>query len=125
MAARKSARAETVDDYLAAAPDDARAALTGLRKTITAAAPEATEVISYQIPTYKHHGPLVAFAAHKDHCGLYVMSSDVMRAHAAELKDFELGKTTIRFPADNPLPAPLVTTLVKARIAENEGGGNS
>jgi uncharacterized protein YdhG (YjbR/CyaY superfamily) len=63
--------------------------------------------------------------ARKGHCGLYVMSSDVMCAHAAELEDHELGKTTIRFPADKPLPAPLVTKLVKARIAENEAGGHS
>ena len=66
--AKNSAKAETIDDYLAALPEDARAALAKLRKAIKAAAPKATEVISYQIPAYKHHGLLVGFAAFKDHC---------------------------------------------------------
>jgi len=122
--AKKRARAETVDDYLAAVPEDARAALEKLRKTIKAAAPKATEVISYQIPAYKHHGLLVGFAALKDHCTFHIMSPDVTRAHAADLKEYRLGKASIRFPANKPLPAALVTKLVKARIAENETRGN-
>lgn len=89
MPAKKSLPAESVDDYLAAVPEDARAVLAKLRKTIKAAAPKATEVISYRIPTYKHHGPLVGFAAFKKHRGFYVMSLDVMRAHAAELKEYD------------------------------------
>jgi uncharacterized protein YdhG (YjbR/CyaY superfamily) len=123
--AKKRTRPQTVDDYLAGLPADARAALGKLRKTIQTAAPDATEIISYQIPTYRHYGPLVAFAAFKDHCGFYVMSPKVMRAHAAELEGYEVGKATIRFPATKPLPAALVTKLVKARIAENERGGKS
>jgi uncharacterized protein YdhG (YjbR/CyaY superfamily) len=117
---KRSARAETVDGYLAALPDDARAALAKLRKTIKAAAPKATEVISYQIPTFKHEGMLVAFAAFEGHCGFYIMSPKVLSAYTAELKDYELNKASIRFPANKPLPAALVTKLVKARIAENE-----
>jgi uncharacterized protein YdhG (YjbR/CyaY superfamily) len=117
---KKSAKAETVDDYLAAAPEEARAALAKLRKRIKAAAPKATEVISYQIPAYKHHGLLVGFAALKGHCTFHIMSTDVTRAHAAELKGYKLGKASIRFASDKPLPAALVTKLVKARIAENE-----
>jgi uncharacterized protein YdhG (YjbR/CyaY superfamily) len=120
MSAKRSARAETVDDYLAAVPQDARAALEALRGTIRGAAPEATETISYQIPTFKDHGPLVAFAAFENHCGFYVMSPEVMRAHAADLKGYETGKGSIRFAADKPLPAALVRKLVKARLAENK-----
>jgi len=117
---KRSARAETVDGYLAAVPEDARVALAKLRMTIKAAAPKATEVISYQIPTFKHQGMLVAFAAFEGHCGFYIMSPNVLRAHAAELKDYELNKASIRFPANKPLPAALVTKLVKACVAENE-----
>jgi len=116
----KQAKPTSVDEYLATVPEAARAALEKLRQIIRAAAPEATEVISYQIPTFKHHGPLVAFAAAKDHCGFYVMSPKVMRAHAAELKNYDTATATIRFPADKPLPAVLVEKLVKARIKENE-----
>ena len=114
-------KAKSVDDYLASVPADARAALLKLRKTIRAAAPKATEEISYQVPTFKHHGGLVAYAAFPDHCSFFVMSTEVMRAHAAELENYPVGKGSIRFPADKPLPATLVKKLVKARIAENEG----
>ena len=116
----RKALAETVAGYLAVVPKDARAALAKLRKTIRAAAPKATEVISYQIPAYKHHGLLVGFAALKDHCTFHVMSPQVMRAYAAELKGYKTGKGSIRFPAGKPLPAALVKKLVQARIAENE-----
>ncbi len=119
---KKRARTETVDDYLAAVPKEARAVLAKLRKTIRAAAPKAAEVISYQIPAYKHHGLLVGFAALKNHCTFHVMSPTVLRAHVGELKGFDLNKASIRFPADKPLPAALVRKLVKARIAENETG---
>jgi uncharacterized protein YdhG (YjbR/CyaY superfamily) len=117
---KTSAQAQTVDDYLATVPEDARAALAKLRKTIKAAAPNAIEIVSYQIPAYKHHGLLVGFAALKDHCTFHVMSTGVTRAHAAELKAYKIGKASIRFPANKPLPTALVKKLVKARIAENE-----
>jgi uncharacterized protein YdhG (YjbR/CyaY superfamily) len=120
--AKRMARAETVDDYLAAVPEDVRAALAKLRKTIKAAAPKATEVISYQIPAYKHQGLLVGFASSSGLCTFHIMSVQVTRAHAAELKGYKLGKASIRFAPDKPLPAALVTKLVKARIAENEAG---
>ena len=117
-----SVRQKNVDEYLAAAPEDARAALAKLRKTIRAAAPKATDVISYQIPAYKHRGLLVGFAAMKDHCTFHIMSTEVTRAHAAELKGYKIGKASIRFLPGNPLPTALVTKLIKARIAENESG---
>lgn len=111
---------DRVDDYLAALPADARAALGKLRKIIRAAAPEATEGISYRIPTFRHHGQLVGFAALPEHCTFFVMSTEVTRAHAAELHGYPIGKGSIRFRTDEPLPPALVTKLVKARIAENE-----
>jgi uncharacterized protein YdhG (YjbR/CyaY superfamily) len=116
---------ETVEDYLASVPPDARAALLKLRKTIQSAAPDATEEISYQVPTFKLNGGLVAYAAFPDHCSFFVMSTAVMRAHAAELQGYPVGKGSIRFSPDEPLPAALVRKLVKARIAENEARGRS
>ena len=118
----KRAPARDVEDYLAAVPEDVRAALEKLRQTIKAAAPKATEVISYQIPAYRHHGLLVGFAASKAHCTFHIMSVEVTRAHAADLKGYKHGKASIRFAANKPLPAALVTKLVKARIVENEAG---
>jgi uncharacterized protein YdhG (YjbR/CyaY superfamily) len=118
-----NAQPRDVDEYLAASPEDARAALASLRKTIRAAAPMANEVISYQIPAYKHHGLLVGFAALKDHCTFHIMSTEVMRAHAVELKGYKVGKASIRFAPNKPLPVSLVRKLVKARILENESRG--
>ena len=120
-AGRKNTRAVTVASYLAAVPKDARAALVKLRKAIKAAAPQATEGISYGMPAFKHQGPLVYYAAFKDHCSFFPGSVAVMRRFAAELKDYDTtGKGTIRFPAKKPLPAALVTKLVRTRVAEND-----
>jgi uncharacterized protein YdhG (YjbR/CyaY superfamily) len=112
---------ETVAAYLAALPKDSRAALKKLRQTIKAAAPEAIEGISYGMPAFKHKGPLVYYAAFKDHCSFFPASMAMMRRFAAELKRYDnASKGTIRFQPDNPLPVSLVTKLVRARVAENE-----
>jgi len=111
-------KAKTVDEYLAALPEDQHAALEKLRKAITAAAPEAEECISYQLPAFRLNGRmLVWFGATPKHCAFY--PGAVVEAHQDELKDYDTSKGTIRFQPDHPLPATLVRKLVKARIAEN------
>src|ERR1700737_2915428 len=118
-----STTAKTVDDYIAAAPKDKRAALTKLRKTIKAAAPNATEIISYGRVGYKQEANRVAYIAYwRAHIALYGTSSKFIDAHAAELKPYVQSKGTIQFPADKPIPYGLVTKIVKARIAEIEKG---
>lgn len=113
----------SVEDYLAALPQEPRAALEKLRKTIKAAAPEATETISYQMPTLKDQGRfLVSYAAFKDHCSLFPASKAVMEALGEELKPYFSGKGTLRFTADKPIPAALVKKIVKTRIEENAPG---
>jgi len=116
---KQSASVQTVDDYLATLPEDARATLEKLRKTIKAAAPKATEGTSYQMPMFKHHGMLVGFAAFKDHCSFFPGAKPVA-TFKDELKDYKTSKGTIRFPIGKPLPAALVKKIVKARIEENE-----
>jgi uncharacterized protein YdhG (YjbR/CyaY superfamily) len=108
-----------VDEYLAGVPKEARVVLEKLRQTIKAAAPMASEVISYQMPMYKHHGMVIGFAAFKDHCSIFPGSA-VMDAHKEELKRYSTSKGTIRFPVNKPLPAALVKKLVKMRIRENQ-----
>ncbi|HET6373411.1 MAG TPA: DUF1801 domain-containing protein [Candidatus Polarisedimenticolia bacterium] len=110
---------ESIDGYLEAVPPRTRAALKSLRKAIKAAAPKADEVISYRVPSFKYHGMLVGFAAFREHCSFFLMSTTVMEAHKDELKRYDTSAGTIRFTADAPLPAALVTKLVKARIKEN------
>jgi len=109
----------SVAAYLRAVPPVPRAALQKLRKTIKAAAPQATEVISYGMPCFKHHGMLLCFAAFKDHCSLF-MSTYLTKTLKRELASYQTAKGTIRFTADKPLPAALVRKLVKARVAQNE-----
>lgn len=116
---KSGATPQTVDDYLAALPEEARATLEKLRKTIKAVAPRATEVISYQMPMFKHHGMLVGFAAFKDHCSFFPGAKPIA-TYKDELKAYKTSKGTIRFPVGKPLPAALVKKLVKARVAENE-----
>jgi len=120
---KPSATPQTVDDYLAALPQDARATLEKIRKTIKAVAPKATEVISYQMPMYKQHGMLVGFAAFKDHCSLFPGAQPIA-TYKDELKAYKTSKGTIRFPIGRPLPAALVKKLVKSRIAQNEAAFN-
>ena len=109
----------SVAAYLRAVPPAPRAALQQLRKTIKAAAPEATELISYGMPMFKHHGMLVGYAAFKDHCSLF-MSTVLAKAYKKALAPYQTSKGTIRFTVEKPLPTTLVRKLVKARIAQNE-----
>lgn len=116
----KTAPAKDIDDYLASVPSEARAALEKLRRTISDAAPMATEKISYGMPAFYYNGPLVSFGAFKNHCSFFPMSVSVMTSHKFQLKRYDTSKGTIRFPMNKPLPAELVKRLVKARIKENE-----
>ena len=112
--------AQDVDDYLSRLPQDSRAALEKLRRTIKSVVPGAVEVISYQIPTFKYQGRmLVSYAAFSEHCSFFPGARPI-EIHRNELKAYQTSKGTIRFPIDKPLPAALVKKLVKARIAENE-----
>jgi uncharacterized protein YdhG (YjbR/CyaY superfamily) len=114
---------DPVEEFLANVPEPERAALGDLRRLIQAAAPGATELINYGVPMFRLNGRnLVSFAAGKDHCSFYVQSPAVMEAHAADLTGFKTSKGTVQFTPDKRIPADLVTKLVKARIAENQGG---
>jgi uncharacterized protein YdhG (YjbR/CyaY superfamily) len=109
----------SVEEYLAALPETPRAALEKLRQTIKAAAPEATETITYQMPTFKLDGRfLVSYAAFKEHCSLFPASAKVLEACGEELKPHFSGKGTIRFTADKPLSSALVRKIVETRIEE-------
>jgi uncharacterized protein YdhG (YjbR/CyaY superfamily) len=110
----------SVEEYLGALPEAPRAALEKLRKTIKAAAPRATETITYQMPTFKQDGRfLVSYAAFKDHCSLFPASAKVLEAHGKELKPYFSGKGTLRFTVEKPIPTALVKKIVKTLIEEN------
>ncbi len=119
MALKRDLAPKTVDEYLAHVPPRFRTALQRLRRTIKTAAPDADEIISYKMPAFKQNGILLYYSAFKDHCSIFGVSAQVRRQFAAELKPFETGKGTIHFTPDKPLPADLITRIVKARVAEN------
>ena len=91
-----------------------------LRKTIRAAAPDATEKISYAMPAFEHGGRiLVYYSAFADHYSLFVATGAVKEALGAELTPYLSGKGTIRFSWDERLPVSLVKEVVKVRLQEN------
>lgn len=108
----------TVDKYIQALPEDVRNILGKIRQTIRKAAPEAVEVISYQIPTFKLQGRnLVHFAAFKNHIGLYPLPSAI-EAFKQELASYKQGKGSVQFPLDRPIPYELVERIVGFRVKE-------
>lgn len=120
----KGTKLATVEDYLAGVPEESRATLEKLRKTIRSAVPKAVEVLWYQMPTFKlNERPIVCVGAFKNHCSLFPMSGAVINAHQDELKSYQTSKGTIRFPIGERLPATLVKKIVKARIEEVERRG--
>jgi uncharacterized protein YdhG (YjbR/CyaY superfamily) len=113
--------AEDVADYLSQVPEPQREALERLRRTIKSTAPDAVEVISYQIPTFKLNGRmLVSYAAFKHHCSFFPGAGPI-EMHADDLKSFQTSKGTIQFTPEHPLSTALVKKLVKTRIKLNGG----
>lgn len=115
----KRSSTRDVDTYIKAAPRNARIKLVQLRKIIRAAAPRAEESISYRIPYYNYHGPLVWFAAFKHHIGIF-FRPPIIAEHKQELKGYVTTKSAVHFPLEQPLPVALIRKLVKARITKNK-----
>lgn len=115
----KRSIAKGVDECLARVPEPARRTLKRIRAMIRPVVPaEASEAISYGIPSFKYKGWLVGYAAFANHCSFFPGARPTKFAN--ELKRFPTTKGTIRFPVDRPLPAALVKKLVRARIAANK-----
>lgn len=108
----------SIDEYIATFPADIQKILQELRATIRAAAPEAQEKISYQMPTFFLNGNLVHFAAFKNHIGFYPAPVGI-EEFKEELAPYAGAKGSVRFPLDQPLPLELVSRIVKFRVAGN------
>jgi uncharacterized protein YdhG (YjbR/CyaY superfamily) len=111
-------RFNSIDEYIAAFPEDIQIILQQIRETIQAAAPDAIEKISYQMPTFAQNGNLVHFAAFKTHIGFYPTPSGT-EAFKEEIARYQSGMGSIQFPLDEPMPLDLITRIVKMRVAEN------
>jgi uncharacterized protein YdhG (YjbR/CyaY superfamily) len=108
----------SIDAYIAACPPEVRKTLEQIRATIRAAAPQASERISYQIPTFSLHGNLVHFAAFSRHIGFYPTSSGIEH-FKNEFSGYETARGTVRFPLDRPIPYDLIRRIVQFRVREN------
>jgi len=113
------AKYRDVDEYMAQLPDDRRAAMEQLRGTIRSAAPDATEAISYNMPAFRLGGRfLVSYEAFKNHYSLFPWSDGMVEELGDEMEPYAVGKGTIRFSADKPIPLELVTRIVAIRNRE-------
>ncbi len=109
----------SVDAYLASLPADKQAALGRLRTQVASLVPEAVEVISYGIPTFKLDGKaLIWYAAWKSHCSIYPLTDAFAAAHPDVLKEHGGTKGSLHFTPANPLPEPLIAELVRERVAD-------
>ncbi len=107
-----------MDEYIAAFPKEVQDILERLRQAIREAAPEAEETISYGMPAFKLNGPLVYFAAFKNHIGFYPTSSGITVFHK-EISSYKQGRGSVQFPINEPVPFDLVKKIVKFRAKEN------
>lgn len=114
----RTTRWTSTDAYIAAALPDRRPVLEELRAAIRAAAPEADEMISYNMPAFAQHGTLVYFATMTNHIGFYPTANGIA-AFQEELAAYESSKGAVRFPLDRPLPLDLIQRIVRFRVEEN------
>ena len=109
---------QNTDGYIARFPVEVQEKLTKLRATIRAAAPDAGEKMSYQMPTFTLAGNLVHFAAYKNHIGFYPTPSGIEKFQK-ELAVYKGAKGSVQFPLDQPIPYDLVREIVAFRVQEN------
>ncbi len=109
---------DEVDLYIENAAEPARARLKKIRQTIKKLVPDAEELISYQMPAFKFHGPLVYYAAFPKHIGFYATPTG-HEEFKKELSVYKQGKGSVQFPLDEPLPIELISKIVKFRAKEN------
>ncbi len=119
----KRSTARSIDEYIADFPSETQAVLEEMRALIRDSAPDATETISYAIPTFDLNGRhLVHFAAFTKHVGLYPAPSG-MDAFREDLRPYKTGKGSVQLPLGEPLPADLIRRIVRFRVEESARKG--
>ncbi|GHS88169.1 hypothetical protein FACS1894201_09630 [Bacteroidia bacterium] len=107
----------TIDEYIETFEPNIQKTLNEIRNFIKNEVPEATEKISYGMPTFYLNGNLVHFAAFKDHYGFFPTPSGI-DAFEKELAPYRSGKGTLRFSIDKPIPWDIIKKVVQFRVTE-------
>jgi len=111
---------ETVDQYIASFPEDVQRTLESIRAAFKQALPEATELIHYQMPALDLHGKVIYFAAFKNHYHITIPhAGKVFETFKNELQGSDISKSSIRLPANKPLPITLLTRMLINKAEEN------
>lgn len=108
----------TVEEYMSSQPAQVRATLEEIRQIIKKAAPEAEELLSYQMPAFRFHGKLVWYAVNKNHYGLYILPK-VLQVFKEKLAAYNQTKSAIHFPIDKPIPEDVVTEIIRYAVKQN------
>lgn len=110
---------EQIEAYLAGVDEPKRTTLEVLRQTILEIIPDAEPTISYKMPAFRLDGAVIAgFAAFRDHLSYLPFSGSVLGQLADELTGYEMTKSALHFPIDQPLPRTIVEKLIAVRRAE-------
>lgn len=118
MAAEKK-KFETVEQYLATFPENIQSRLLEIRAVIKVNAPDAEEMISYNIPAFKYHGMLIYYSAYTNHISISIPPSKVYEAFKKELSVYKVSTSAIQLPNNQPLPLALIGAMTKFRLKEN------
>lgn len=108
--------ANNIDEYISEFPEQTQRLLQELRTTIRKAAPQATEKISWGMPTFYLNGNIAHFAGYKKHIGFYP-GAEAMENFKDEMVMYKTSKGAVQFPLDKPLPLDLVTKIIKYNIS--------
>jgi uncharacterized protein YdhG (YjbR/CyaY superfamily) len=109
--------AKDIDEYISGFPADTQEVLREMRRRIHAVAPDATETISYQIPTFKLDGKvLVHFAGWKQHVSIYPVPPTADETLLADIEKYQASKGTLKFPLDQEIPYDVVERVARAHV---------
>jgi uncharacterized protein YdhG (YjbR/CyaY superfamily) len=109
---------KNIDQYIATFLPETQSILQKVRATIAQASPQATEAISYQMPTFKLNDKnLVHFAGYQHHIGFYPTPHGIT-AFDSELSSYKRAKGSVQFPLNQPIPYELIIKITKARVSE-------
>lgn len=111
-------KTETIDEYIQQFPEDIQVVLLKLRQVIKKVAPEATEKISWDMPTFVLHGNLIHFACFKHHIGLYP-GADAIVSFKERISEYKNSKGAVQFPLSKPLPVDLIRDIVLFNVKAN------